>query len=90
MAERLSAFDIWQIKENGPLRDYMGQPIMTQTDDSNPLWLVFKNAITSVGGKLSKLKILGSTIDSRFVRLEGKEFLTLVSHQCGIYSHLAS
>lgn len=71
MTERLSAFDTWQIKEKGPLRDYMGRPMMTQTNDSNPWWLIFEKAITSAGGKLAKPEILASTTDSRYVRRKG-------------------
>ncbi|CAJ1971856.1 unnamed protein product [Sphenostylis stenocarpa] len=59
------------ITEKGPIRDYMGRPIMTATNDSNPWWSVFKQAITSVGEKLSSPEILGSTTDARYLRKKG-------------------
>lgn len=54
--------------EKGPLRDYLGRPLMTATDDSNPWWSIFKQAVTSAGGKLAKPEILASTTDARFAR----------------------
>ncbi|KAJ7006664.1 aminoacylase-1-like [Populus alba x Populus x berolinensis] len=60
-----------QIIEKGPLRDYMGRPLMTATDDSNPWWSVFKQAIAAAGGKLAKPEILRSTTDARFMRQLG-------------------
>lgn len=44
---------------------------MTATDDSNPWWTVFKQAIVDAGGKLAKPEILASTTDARFMRLRG-------------------
>ncbi|QHN82423.1 aminoacylase-1-like [Arachis ipaensis] len=41
---------------------------MTAINDSNPLWSVFKQAITSAGGKLSKPEVFASTTDARFLR----------------------
>ncbi|KAJ0006714.1 hypothetical protein Pint_30396 [Pistacia integerrima] len=41
---------------------------MTLTNDSNPWWSVFKQAITAAGGKLAKPEILASTTDARFMR----------------------
>ncbi|KAK7321028.1 hypothetical protein VNO77_31125 [Canavalia gladiata] len=61
----------YEIIEKGPLRDYIGRPIMTATNDSNPWWLVFKQAIESAGGKLSKPEILASTTDARYLRQKG-------------------
>nr|XP_007141070.1 hypothetical protein PHAVU_008G164900g [Phaseolus vulgaris]ESW13064.1 hypothetical protein PHAVU_008G164900g [Phaseolus vulgaris] len=49
----------------------MGRPLMTATNDSNPWWSVFKQAITSVKEKLSSPEILGSTTDARFLRQKG-------------------
>lgn len=49
----------------------MGRPLMTATNDSNPWWLVFKQAITSAGGKLSRPEILASTTDARYIRQKG-------------------
>lgn len=71
MADRLSAFCMWQIIEKGPIRDLMGRPLMTLTNASNPWWLVFKQAITSAGGKLAKPEILPSTTDARYIRQKG-------------------
>ncbi|KAF7829846.1 aminoacylase-1 [Senna tora] len=61
----------FEIKEKGPLRDNMGRPMMTPTDDSNPWWLVFEKAITSAGGRLAKPEILASTTDSKYLRRKG-------------------
>ncbi|MCI05869.1 aminoacylase-1-like, partial [Trifolium medium] len=59
------------ITEKGPIRDYLGRPLMTATNDSNPWWLVFKQAITSTGEKLSRPEILASTTDARYIRQKG-------------------
>ncbi|OIW02426.1 hypothetical protein TanjilG_05019 [Lupinus angustifolius] len=61
----------YEIIEKGPIRDLLGRPLMTVTNDSNPWWLVFKQAITSAGEKLSKPEILASTTDARFIRRKG-------------------
>ncbi|CAK8537269.1 unnamed protein product [Lathyrus sativus] len=61
----------FEITEKGPNRDYLGRPLLTATNDSNPWWLVFKQAITSVGEKLSKPEILPSTTDARYLRQKG-------------------
>jgi acetylornithine deacetylase/succinyl-diaminopimelate desuccinylase-like protein len=62
---------ILQITEKGPIRDYLGRPLMTATNDSNPWWLVFKKAITATGEKLSRPEILASTTDARYIRQKG-------------------
>ncbi|KAH9691084.1 M20 dimer domain-containing protein [Citrus sinensis] len=61
----------YEIIEKGPIRDYKGRPLMTLTDDSNPWWSVFKQAVTSAGGKLGKPEILASTTDARYMRQLG-------------------
>uniref|UniRef100_A0A7N0TR30 Peptidase M20 dimerisation domain-containing protein n=1 Tax=Kalanchoe fedtschenkoi TaxID=63787 RepID=A0A7N0TR30_KALFE len=61
----------FQIVEKGPLRDYVGRPLMTPTDDSNPWWSIFKQAVTSAGGRLAKPEILSSTTDARYIRQLG-------------------
>lgn len=61
----------FSILEKGPLRDHEGRPVMTPTDDSNPWWLVFEEAISAAGGKLAKPEILASTTDARFMRERG-------------------
>lgn len=61
----------YHIVEKGPLRDYMGRPLMTATNDSNPWWSVFKHAIEACGGKLSEPEILASTTDARYLRVLG-------------------
>jgi aminoacylase len=61
----------YQITESGPMRDYKGRPLLTPTNDSNPWWSVFQQAITAVGGKLAKPEILASTTDARFMRQLG-------------------
>lgn len=44
---------------------------MTSTDDTNPWWSVFEQAIVAVGGTLAKPEILASTTDSRFMSQRG-------------------
>lgn len=44
---------------------------MTATNDSNPWWSVFNQAITAAGGKLSKREILASTTDAKYIRQLG-------------------
>ncbi|KAJ7959118.1 aminoacylase-1-like [Quillaja saponaria] len=61
----------YEIIEKGPIRDYMGRPLMTLTNDSNPWWSVFSEAIRRAGEKLSKPEILPSTTDARFLRQMG-------------------
>ncbi|KAB1205342.1 Aminoacylase-1 [Morella rubra] len=61
----------YQISELGPIRDYMGRPLITPTNDSNPWWSIFKQAINAVGGKLAKPEILSSTTDARYMRQLG-------------------
>ncbi|GAB4844892.1 hypothetical protein Ancab_038283 [Ancistrocladus abbreviatus] len=61
----------YQITEKGPIRDYMGHPLMTNTDDTNPWWSVFRQAITAAGEKLAKPEILSSTTDARYMRQKG-------------------
>ncbi|XVF39373.1 hypothetical protein PTKIN_Ptkin01aG0029400 [Pterospermum kingtungense] len=61
----------YEIIEKGPIRDCMGRPLMTLTNDSNPWWSVFKQAIEAAGGKLSRPEILASTTDARFMRQRG-------------------
>lgn len=60
-----------QIVEKGPNRDFLGHPLMTSTDDTNPWWSVFVQAITAVGGKLGNPEILASTTDARYMRQRG-------------------
>ncbi|XP_068641431.1 uncharacterized protein [Aristolochia californica] len=61
----------YQLIEPGPARDHRGGPIMTATDETNPWWSVFKQAIIDAGGKLAKPEILSSTTDARFLRQRG-------------------
>ncbi|KAK8705457.1 hypothetical protein V6N13_049060 [Hibiscus sabdariffa] len=61
----------YKIIEKGPIRDYKGHPLMTLTNESNPWWSVFKQAIEAAGGKLSRPEILASTTDARFMRERG-------------------
>ncbi|WCJ44622.1 Peptidase M20/M25/M40 family protein [Euphorbia peplus] len=61
----------YKITELGPLRDHAGRPLITAVDDSNPWWLVFKQAIAAAGGKLAKPEILASTTDARYLRQLG-------------------
>lgn len=61
----------YEIMEKGSLRDNMGRPLITATDDSNPWWIIFKQAIEAAGGKLAKPEILASTTDARFMRQRG-------------------
>ncbi|GAB2267699.1 hypothetical protein Dimus_002682 [Dionaea muscipula] len=61
----------YQIVEKGPIRDYMGRPLMTVADDTNPWWTIFSKAVTAAGEKLAKPEILASTTDSRYIRQKG-------------------
>ncbi|KAK8649149.1 hypothetical protein V6N13_129883 [Hibiscus sabdariffa] len=61
----------YKLIEKGPIRDYKGRPLMTLTNESNPWWPVFKQAIEAAGGKLSRPEILASTTDARFMRERG-------------------
>ncbi|MBA0581251.1 uncharacterized protein LOC105786149 [Gossypium raimondii] len=61
----------YELIEKGPIRDYLDRPLMTLTNDSNPWWPVFKQAIEAAGGKLSRPEILASTTDARFMRQRG-------------------
>ncbi|KAL8159254.1 hypothetical protein V2J09_000791 [Rumex salicifolius] len=61
----------FHISESGPLRDYKGHPLMTSTNETNPWWSVFEQAIAAAGGKLAKPEILASTTDARFIRQLG-------------------
>ncbi|XP_039010896.1 aminoacylase-1-like [Hibiscus syriacus] len=61
----------YKIHQKGPIRDYQGRPLMTLTNESNPWWPVFKQAIEAAGGKLSRPEILASTTDARFTRQRG-------------------
>ncbi|KAI3952688.1 hypothetical protein MKX01_013650 [Papaver californicum] len=58
----------YELREHGPIKDHMGRPLMTATDDTNPWWGVFKKAVVSAGGTLSKPEILASTTDARYMR----------------------
>jgi aminoacylase len=60
-----------QLIQKGPSRDVAGRVMATATNESNPWWSLFEQAIISAGGKLSKPEILASTTDSRFVRQLG-------------------
>ncbi|KAI3516723.1 hypothetical protein L1887_15709 [Cichorium endivia] len=61
----------YHIVEKGPLRDYKGRPLMTATNESNPWWIVFKDAVEACGGELMKPEILSSTTDARYLRQLG-------------------
>ncbi|GMI64842.1 hypothetical protein like AT1G44820 [Hibiscus trionum] len=61
----------YKLIQKGPIRDYQGRPLMTLTNESNPWWPVFKQAIEAAGGKLSRPEILASTTDTRFMRQRG-------------------
>lgn len=43
-----------QLTKHGTVKDHMGGPLMTATDDTNPWWGVLEKAIVSAGGALSK------------------------------------
>ena len=64
-------YAIHQITQKGPLKDFTGRPMMTSTNNSNPWWPVFKEAVLATGGKLGKPEILSSTTDARFMRQMG-------------------
>jgi aminoacylase len=60
-----------QLNKLGPVRDCNGNVLLTPTNESNPWWPVFKQAIISSGNKLAKPEILASTTDARFMREMG-------------------
>ncbi|MQL99228.1 hypothetical protein Taro_031954 [Colocasia esculenta] len=59
------------ISEKGPIRDHAGRPLVTATNETNPWWTVFNQAIGASGAKLAKPEILSSTTDARFMRIMG-------------------
>ncbi|XP_020271084.1 aminoacylase-1-like [Asparagus officinalis] len=61
----------YQLIQQGPVTDITGRPLITTTDDSNPWWSAFKEAVIASGGKLQKPEILRSTTDARFMRQLG-------------------
>ncbi|ESQ30989.1 hypothetical protein EUTSA_v10011489mg [Eutrema salsugineum] len=61
----------YTIIAKGKLRDHLGRPMMTPTNDSNPWWSIFKRAVEATGGKLAKPEILASTTDARYIRAFG-------------------
>lgn len=61
----------YEVTEKGTLEDFMGRPLLTATNDSNPWWSIFKQAVEAAGGKLAKPEILTSTTDARFMRQMG-------------------
>ncbi|CAL9096991.1 unnamed protein product [Musa acuminata var. zebrina] len=61
----------YQLIQKGPIRDNKGRPLATPTDESNPWWSAFKQAVLASGGKLAKPEILSSTTDARFMRQMG-------------------
>ncbi|CAL9122864.1 unnamed protein product [Musa textilis] len=61
----------YQLIQKGPARDNKGRPLATPTDESNPWWSAFKQAVLASGGKLAKPEILSSTTDARFMRQMG-------------------
>lgn len=63
--------NISQLIQKGPIRDNKGRPLATPTDESNPWWSAFKQAVLASGGKLAKPEILSSTTDARFMRQMG-------------------
>ncbi|KAK8941991.1 hypothetical protein KSP40_PGU020574 [Platanthera guangdongensis] len=46
----------YQLMQNGPTRDINGRPLVTATNESNPWWSVFEQAISVAGGKLGSLR----------------------------------
>ncbi|XP_042463365.1 aminoacylase-1-like [Zingiber officinale] len=61
----------YKLIQKGPIRDNKGRPLATPTDESNPWWSAFKQAILASGGKLARPEILSSTTDARFMRQMG-------------------
>ncbi|KAG0503728.1 hypothetical protein HPP92_003800 [Vanilla planifolia] len=61
----------YKLTQKGPYRDIAERPLVTPTNESNPWWSVFKQAISNSGGKLGKPEILTSTTDARFLRQMG-------------------
>ncbi len=59
----------FSLKEN-PL-DKDGQLALTVGDDSNPWWVLLKEAVAKAGGKLDKVEIFPAVTDLRYVRHVG-------------------
>ncbi|KAI9085043.1 hypothetical protein K1719_033035 [Acacia pycnantha] len=57
--------------EKAPVRDESGNPIITETDSSNPWWGLLEDAIRKAGGKLKKPEIFPAATDSRYFRRLG-------------------
>ncbi|KAI3963081.1 hypothetical protein MKX01_004137, partial [Papaver californicum] len=72
----------YELTKHGPVKHHMGRPLMTATDDTNPWWGVFKKAIVSAGGTLSKPEILASTTDARYMRVGNSYFWYLEETVC--------
>ncbi|BBN12274.1 aminoacylase [Marchantia polymorpha subsp. ruderalis] len=53
------------------VRDENGKPLITSIEDSNPWWVLLKNAITQSGGKLHIPETRTGASDCRFSRRKG-------------------
>lgn len=62
-----------QFVEKAPVHDGYGKPILTNTDSSNPWWVLLKDAIEKAGGKLHEPEIFAASTDCRYFR-RGQRF----------------
>ncbi|KAG6551729.1 hypothetical protein Mapa_006818 [Marchantia paleacea] len=53
------------------VRDENGEPLITSIDDSNPWWVLLKNAVIQSGGKLHNPETRTGASDCRFSRRKG-------------------
>ncbi|KAK8624696.1 hypothetical protein V6N13_089584 [Hibiscus sabdariffa] len=63
--------DKFWFKDKGTAVDYLGRPLITATDSSNPWWTLLEEAIKKANGKVGKPEIFPASTDVCYVRLVG-------------------
>ncbi|XP_039018367.1 aminoacylase-1-like [Hibiscus syriacus] len=58
-------------KEKGTTVDYLGRPLITSTDSSNPWWTLLEEAIKKANGKVGKPEIFPASTDVCYFRQVG-------------------
>ncbi|KAL3695059.1 hypothetical protein R1sor_008710 [Riccia sorocarpa] len=61
----------YRFVQKDKVTDNFGKPAITAVDDSNPWWIMFKEAIAKAGGTLAKPEILMGSTDARYAREQG-------------------
>ncbi|KAL3695060.1 hypothetical protein R1sor_008711 [Riccia sorocarpa] len=61
----------YRFVQKGKVTDNFGKPAITAVDDSNPWWVMFKEAIAKAGGTLAKPEIFMAATDGRYARKQG-------------------